>query len=497
MSRKSNEARRPFFGCSIFLIVVILLLIAGTAYTAWLCYDFVNRSADTDIRQEQNIQLPTAVTTEPTTEATTEPPPPEPEKVIATATIGTTGDVLMHMPVIDTGRQSDGSYDFESIFRYLEPYSSQVDFAAANLETTLAGTDNGYPYHGYPNFNAPDAIVTAARDAGFDMFLTANNHSYDTGIVGYRRTLEVVREAGMETLGTMSTAEEPKYLVQDINGIKIGMLCYTYAYSVNAQGCPSLNGMPHISEPGLCNYFHKDNLEAFYDEVETYLGEMEQAGAEATVMYIHWGVEYQTYANDEQKTIAQRLCDLGIDVIIGGHPHVVQPVDLIQSTQDPDHKTVCLYSMGNAVSNQRQGNISYINTAHTEDGVWFTVTFEKYSDGTVYLAGTELIPTWVNMHTGNGKKEYNILPLDPETQDDWKSLYNMNDTNMNNALKSYDRTLAIVGGGMEKVQSYLQQKKLDRDAYYLDLVTNPDKYDENGVLIVTPTQAPTEETVSE
>ena len=480
MSRGSN-APRKYTGCMVFLILLMLVFIGGTVFMGWLCYNLVN--GDPISREEIDLPgvfLPEQDPSEETEETVPETTMPEPEKVVATATIASTGDVLMHMPVIETGRQADGSYNFESIFRYLKPYSESVDFAAANLETTLAGTDNGYKYSGYPAFNCPDGIVTSVADAGFDMLLTANNHSYDTGMVGYQRTLEVVRGAGLETLGTMATAEDPKYLIKEINGIKIGMINYTYAYSVTKDGRPSLNGMPHISEVGLCNFYHSDNLSGFYSEVAGYLDEMKAAGVEATVMFIHWGVEYQTYANNEQKEMAQQLCDMGIDVIIGSHPHVVQPVELLTSTVDANHKTVCLYSMGNAVSNQRQGYISYISTAHTEDGVWFSVTFEKYSDGKVYLADVNLIPTWVNMHTTDHVKQYNILPLDSSTRDQWQSLYSLTDPMLTSAGKSYDRTMAIVGTGLTTSREYLAQQKLDRDAYYLDLAMNPQNYDENG-----------------
>lgn len=198
---------------------------------------------------------------------------------------------------------------------------------------------------------------------------------------------------------------------------------------------------------------------------------MSNAGAEATIMYIHWGQEYMLTSNTEQQTIAQKLCDLGIDVIIGGHPHVVQPIDLLESTINPEHKTVCLYSMGNAVSNQRKGMLSSIKTAHTEDGILFSATFEKYSDGTVYLAEIDALPTWVNMHTNsNGKTEYNILPLDYDRLNEWQSLFDIGDTTYEAAQDSYKRTMEIVGDGLSEVQSYLTQEKTERGAYYLSII---------------------------
>ena len=194
------------------------------------------------------------------------------------------------------------------------------------------------------------------------------------------------------------------------------------------------------------------------------------------MMFIHWGTEYQLTENATQQQIAQRLCDMGFDVIVGGHPHVVEPVDLLESTVDPDHKTVVIYSMGNAVSNQRTGISNLFPTGYTEDGVLFTVTFEKYSDGTVYVAQTDVMPTWVNMSSVNGKKEYNILPLDDSRRDQWQSLYNLTDALFGSAEKSYDRTMSIVGEGLTKCQTWLEQAKADREAYYYDLALHPEKY---------------------
>ena len=462
-------------GTIVLLILLIALMIVATAFMIKLCLDIPGR----DSASTPDTPLSSPVQTEPVqTEAPTETTMPEPEHAVATATVGSMGDLLMHMPIFDdltkynaAVQQSDGSYDFESVFRYLTQYIAPLDFAAANLETTLCGTDNGYAYSGYPLFNCPDAVVDGVKDAGFDMLLTANNHSYDTSLVGYKRTLEVVRGRGLQTLGTYASPEETKWSIQQINGINVGMLCYTYATRVTEDGRPSLNDNVPISEAGLCNYFYSGNLEAFYTEVEKYLSEMEAAGAEATIMYIHWGVEYILDANTEQRTIAQKLCDLGLDVIVGGHPHVVQPVELLESTLDPTHKTVCLYSMGNAVSNQRLGNLQSISTAHTEDGILFTVTFEKYSDGTVYLAGTDAIPTWVNMHQNqSGKTEYNILPLDYDRIEEWQQLFDIGDTTLNAAKNSYTRTMDIVGSGLTECQTWLAEEKLAREEYYYSLV---------------------------
>jgi len=261
----------------------------------------------------------------------------------------------------------------------------------------------------------------------------------------------------------------------DVNGIKIGMVCYSWAFSYNGEKV-SMNGLTPIPANGTINFFMNNNLPAFYEEVEQIMADMQAAGAEATMMQIHWGQEYQLTENATQNKIAQKLCDIGFDVIVGGHPHVVQPMELLESTVDPDHKTFCIYSVGNAVSNQRSGYISQAPGAYTEDGVLFEVTFEKYSDGEVYVVGTDVIPTWVNMHTTGGVKEYNILPLQDELRESWRENFKLNDNTMGFAEKSYDRTMGIVGEGLQTCQEYLAQAKEDREQYYYDLAYNPELF---------------------
>lgn len=391
-----------------------------------------------------------------TEEETTQPEETKgPDEPVSTATILATGDLLMHKKVIDSGKQEDGSYDFSSIFRYIAPYVQQADYAVANLETTLCGTDNGYAYSGNPKFNCPDAIVDSAKEAGFDMLLTANNHSLDTGLTGYKRTVQTVREKGLETLGTYLTPEERKWTAVDVNGIRLGLMCYTYSDGFNQSGKPVLN-YNEMTENGILNYFTYDKLPEFYQELDTYLKEMKAAGVEATILFIHWGTEYQLGPDANQSAMAQALCDLGIDAIVGGHPHVVEPMDLLTSTQDPDHKTVVLYSLGNAVSNQRKEEIKSRPTGETEDGMLYTLTFGKYQDGTVKIDGAAVIPTWVNMNGNQGPTEYPIVPLIADQSDTWASSFNLTDTQLVNAKASLNRTNQIIAQSLQKVQDGLQ-----------------------------------------
>ena len=460
----SRQQRSPIIQ---ILLVLIAVLFVADVIVIGLC---LKTPGSTKSNQKPSASQGNSNTPSPTdgTEAPTEEAP----QLVSTATVLSTGDILMHGKVINSGKQDDGSYNFDSIFQYVKSYAQAADFSVANLETTLCGTDNGYAYAGNPKFNCPDAIVDSLKGAGFDMLLTANNHADDTSLVGYKRTLNVVREKGLDTLGTYLSADEQKWTIEEVNGIKIGMVCYTYSDGFSQNGYPLLN-YNEVGENGILNYFTYDKLPEFYTQLQGYLDEMKAAGAEATVVYLHWGEEYKWKTgegpNANQTAMAQKLCDMGVDVIVGGHPHVVQPVDLLTSGTDAEHKTIVLYSMGNAVSNQRKEEMQQSEpTGHTEDGVLFCVTFAKYSDGSVFVDSAELIPTWVNMHANSGATEYNILPLEEATAAQWQAQFGLTDTQLANAKASFDRTQALTRTGMEKVQSYLAQQKQPQENLPLD-----------------------------
>ena len=394
----------------------------------------------TQVPTEPTIIIPTAPleTTEPTDPPNTTDPYP-----VATASIGVTGDVLIHSPIFNAMHKGNGVYDFSGIFTYVAEYFQEFDFMVANLEVPLAGAAAGYS--GYPRFNCPDAIVDALAESGVDMLLTANNHVYDQGHKGLIRTQEVIENTGLLHLGTRTTEDTPLYNVIDINGIKIGMVCYTYETGNTKDGRKTLNGIPVNHEDGdLIGSFHPNHLDKFYSEVEEVLTAMYEEGAEATMIYIHWGEEYQRQENYQQQKIAESLCELGVDVIVGGHPHVVQPFEVLYSSTG--HRTYCIYSIGNAISNQRGSLISQAPNGHTEDGMIFGVTFKKWNDGSVVVSQITVLPLWVSRDWNNPNGSYyTIIPLDPD------SAYwcDPNGTHgfYKNLKASYGRTMDIVGEG--------------------------------------------------
>ena len=259
----------------------------------------------------------------------------------------------------------------------------------------------------------------------------------------------MLREKGIEFIGTRETESDPIYTVKEINGIKIGMANYTYETDGQAAGRKYLNGSIIAAEANnLISSFSYSRIEEFYSEAQTVIADMKQNGAEFIVFYMHWGNEYRTSPNTWQKTIAQKLSNLGVDIIIGSHPHVVQPVELIYS-EDGQNTTVCLYSSGNAISNQRQELMDSCPSGHTEDGTIFSYTLRKYGDE-LTLTDVDIIPTWVNKYRGGSGYQYTIYPLEAE---DWGSTkYGLDSTAASKAAKSYQRTKAIIAEGLTAVQ---------------------------------------------
>lgn len=370
------------------------------------------------------------------------------------ATILAAGDLMTHLPIVRSGASGTG-YSFEYIFQHVAPYVAGADYAVVNLETTLSGTD-GKEYTGYPKFNAPDAIASSAYHVGFDMMLTANNHCYDYGTAGMLRTLDVIQQAGLDTLGTISSVEETRYTVKTINGIRIGMVNYTFADIIDDRNAPVINGTQVDGKSaGLINTFDYANLDLLYTEMENHIAGMRAAGAEAIVLFIHWGDQFNVNPTSTQEIIAQKMCDLGVDVIAGSHPHVVQPIAQLTSA-DGTNQTLCLYSMGNFLSNQRADNIA-LETGHSEDGLMFTFTFVKYSNGEVHVEYVDLMPTWVLVKGNENNKTFHILPLDVEVED-WNTIYSMDGDQAAAANKSLERTNGVVYQSLTAVKNQLQQQ---------------------------------------
>lgn len=361
------------------------------------------------------------------------------------ATVLSIGDIMVHKTQLDGAKTTDG-YDFSAFFKEVSPYFQNADLSVGNLELTFGGSESGN-FRGYPTFNTPDQLADAIKNSGINMLMTSNNHSNDTSLFGLKRTAQVLKEKGIEYTGTRETESEPKYVVKEINNIKIGIANFTYETPGEDATRKYLNGGAiNINANGLINTFSYQRIESFYAEAQSFIDGMKKDGAEFITFYMHWGEEYQLTANTWQKSIAQRLSNMGVDMIIGGHPHVVQPMELIHS-EDGQNTTVCIYSLGNAVSNQRRELISNSPKGHTEDGVIFSYTLKKSNKGEVTLTDIDLIPTWVHKYSENGYK-YTIYPIEDITSATAKY------PNIASKLtESYERTKATVSNGLTECQT--------------------------------------------
>lgn len=262
---------------------------------------------------------------------------PEEEKVIIEkdreVSFLAAGDNLIHGLIYYSGDQGDGSYSFDRMYERVSDEISSADIAYLNQETICGGTQLGL--QSYPTFNSPYEILDSVAAAGFDWISTSSNHSMDVGEEGILSQLSHLEELPqLIQTGTNASADEAKeYKVIEKNGVKIGLLSYTYG----------LNGfaLPDGKEY-LVNLIDEDRIRED-------MKEMNQI-SDVQVVSMHWGVEYQFEENEEQRALAQLLSDEGADVIIGTHPHVLQPMEVLKGEEG--NETLVMYSLGNFVSAQ-------------------------------------------------------------------------------------------------------------------------------------------------
>lgn len=308
-------------------------------------------------------------------EIPTPAPTPEPTPSTVTATLAVAGDVMAHLPQIkDAYDAQTDTYDFNPMIRYARPHLEAADYAVGNLETTLAG---GPAYSGYPTFNAPDALAYALKDAGFDLLSTANNHSLDKRFEGLSRTLDVLDEVGLAHVGTARTQaerdEQNGVVLADVGGIRVAFLSYTYG----------TNGIPVREGKEFClNRFNTDYTTTMYTPDYT-LMENDLAAAKAlnpdlVAVIMHWGIEYKTKQNSYQDQMNAWLKEHGADLVLGGHPHVLQPY----IWEDGDF--TC-FSMGNFISAQKD--------RYTDTTVIYQLELTKdMATGETAVTGVKYVP---------------------------------------------------------------------------------------------------------
>lgn len=328
------------------------------------------------------IQSATFVPSAVAVEVFTEEPP---EDSVIWIKVLTAGDAMAHLPQTQAAYNTETKeYSYYEVFRWISPFVKVFDISIINLETTLAGE----PYRGYPQFSAPDSYAADLHKAGFNLFCLANNHSVDRYNKGIIRTIDVLDSLGICHTGTFKDKihRDTAYpLMLDRHGIRIAVINATYG----------TNGL-NPKAPAMVNMINRE-------EIAGDILKARDKGADVIIASIHWGDEYKRFPNTFQKSIAQFLADNGVDVIVGHHPHVLQPVEWIKGNLgDSVHKDVfVIWSLGNFFSNQRD--------RYRDGGMFvnFDIVKNKNS-GVVTIENPTYYPYWVWRSTPPFR--YSLLP---------------------------------------------------------------------------------------
>ena len=410
MNRKARNLLPVLLPFLLFFLVVILIVNLSSAEGHSglpVMADAGNASAATVLPATNPKHEETPVSTTAATPTPTPMPTPTPTPAPIQITLAGIGDILLHQSVIDGGLQADGTYNYDHAFVDTRPLLSESDFTLANYEGSL----NGAPYSGYPLFGGPDEIAVAMREAGIDLAVTANNHAFDRKLAGLIRTPKAFAEAGLASVGTRSAKEDPTFVIEDIGGIRVGFTAWTWE-TIGTETQRAINGIPLPKEAeGLIDSFNPSRPGRYAQDLERMrvrLEEMREAGAECLVFIPHWGEEYVTSSNRQQQQMAQFLCDAGVDVIFGMHPHVLQEARMLHS--DVSGKdTLVFYSLGGFLSNMDYG--THGTNGHALDAIIAQATVERAVDGTVRVVSGGYVGTTIVREKVGGKVHHRVLPV--------------------------------------------------------------------------------------
>lgn len=334
-----------------------------------------------------------------------------------TVTLCFVGDLMCHSTQFNYAKVGVDTFDFTGVYKEVKQYLSSADLTVGNLETVIAGMNKSYS--GYPYFNAPDDFIYALKEAGFDLLITANNHALDQGWEGVERTIDVINENQIHRTGTfLSEQDRDSIRIFQINSIKIAIL----AYSENTNGLPIPKG--------------KDFVIKLIDEelIQTDIRKAREKGSDLVLVHLHYGPEYNREPSEYQKEIVKKIISFCADIIIGGHPHVVQPVDFFKTNNTKLDSGFVAYSLGNFISNQRW--------RYSDAGVILNIEISKniLSDS-IYISKINYLPTWVFRGQTDIGREYIILPS--QNADD-SSYYYLNENDKKLMKESFNDTKEII-----------------------------------------------------
>lgn len=337
----------------------------------------------------------------------------ENDAAASSVTLLAVGDNLIHTEVVNSGLKEDGSYNYDHLYRNVKDTISEADIAVINQETILGGSEFGYS--GYPNFNSPTEIGDAVIEAGFDVVLHATNHTMDKGYSAVENTFAYWEKFPQITvLGINETQEDKEQIpIIEKNGIKIAMLNYTYG--LNGYTVPK-------DKPYLVNMLQKEEMKEDIEKAEEL--------ADFTIVFPHWGSEYVYEATKAQKDLTEFFYDLGVDLVIGTHPHVLEPVEWIET--DGSHRMLVYYSLGNFMSYQKE--------APRMLGGMAEITLTKDNQGT-YISDSSITPIVTHYENGSDDFNYAIYPLTDYTEE-LATLHGVSDIAKNGPL-TFDETFDL------------------------------------------------------
>lgn len=378
MKKKLKIVNKFRFVISFVISIVILILLCFAFYKIF----FSETSNENDVILDSN-----------TTNNTVEILPKKEDIHISMSVVG---DIMCHnSQYTDAYTASTDTYDFSYVFEDIKEYINSTDIAVGNLETTFAGKEKGYS--NYPRFNTPEQLATDLKNLGIDVLSTANNHSMDTSYTGLVSTLNYLDEAGISHMGTYASAQaQNEVLIKDVNGIKIAFLAFTYG----------TNGIPVPGDKSYCINLIDEDL------ILKQLSLAKEQTPDLICVNMHWGNEYQLIPNNTQKELADLLFKNGVDVILGSHPHVLQPMEKQTVTLDDGTTKDCfvIYSLGNFISGQTKDN--------TRNSVILNIKFTKNGEtDKTTIDSVSYTPIYMYKYASGSTRRYKVLDLEKTIAD--------------------------------------------------------------------------------
>ena len=398
----------------IVFILVIAAVIAGLVgaevfarpYISEFYHSVKDRLTQSNSQQQPAAPNPSTQQAEPTEEekAAAEAAKKEAEKPKGPVTVEAMmiGDILMHDPLVQSGAQDDGSYNYDFLYQHIKPYIDAAELRILNQETVMGLPEAGYSMTNGgmgPIMNSPTALADSEMRFGFNMILNAHNQIFDQGYARLAHEMDYwmanypnVPVLGVNNPTAPETDKSQDYVnniyVYEKDGFKIAFLNHTY----------DTNEHPDVERDyQLCSYMTEDKVRADVQKAR-------DLGVDLIVACPHWGQQYTTETSEEENTFSKLYTDLGVDLIFGCHPHILQRCEMLRNAQG--HRTLCFYSMGNYVASLMSPECLIGGIARA--------TFVKEADGTAHVTAASLVPTVICNTYGPNMTAFPIMDFSPE-----------------------------------------------------------------------------------